>query len=103
MIELRYEHRSLLLAIVRGLIRSNSTALAQHPRRLGRCPKALAYLLRQLLVEVNMPLRLRFFPRGEGNNGFRHSRLCDVPECAIYVVEGSADGALTRLLQVLAF
>jgi len=95
--KLHFERRDLLLAIIRGLIRSDGAALGRHPRRLGRCPKNIAYLLRQLLTEFGITLRLRFFPRGKGNNGFRNSRVRDVPECAIYVAEGSADEALSEI------
>ena len=103
MMKLHFERRDLLLAIVRGLIRSDEIAHyhCNHPRRLGRCSKSLAYLLRELLAEFGITIRLRLFPRGKGNNGFRKSCLRDVPECAIYVAEGSANEAIGKITRKL--
>jgi len=87
---LPFTQHELLLAILKDLTRR--VAPNAHRQLLGRCPKGIGYLLRKLLSTYKIKVKL--FPRGKGNKGFRRTGLQDVPECAVYTVSCSAEQAL---------
>jgi len=87
---LPFTRRGLLLTILEDLRRR--VAPNAHTHLLGRCPKSIGYLLRKQLSTHKVKVRL--FPRGKGNKGFRRTRLKDVSECAVYTVGYTADQVL---------
>jgi hypothetical protein len=87
---LPFTRHELLLAILKDL--RKRVAPNAHRQLLGRCPKSIGYLLRKQLSAHKIKVRL--FPRGKGNKGFRRTGLKDVSECAVYTVGHTADQVL---------
>jgi len=68
-----------------------------HAKYLGRCQKDTGYLLRRMLR--NFGIKVRLFPRGKGNWGMTRGtiRLRNAAECAVYTTNCTVDEAFAKI------
>jgi len=79
---MEYSSTDLLFGILHNMRRSLPLRVNDHC--IGRCPTDIGYLLREMLADYKV--RVRLFPRGQGNKGMRKGlALGDSRECVVYV------------------